>query len=191
MTVDGVTVSAPSASITGNSTDGYPVSGTTTPNAAIEILNEAGDVVGSTTADDTGAYTVTLDPADVAPEEALQVVAVVTAGGQDYRSNATPITVPADIEQTGTPTIDPVTAGDTTISGTAEPGSTVTVTITDQEPVTAETDDEGNWLAEVPAVWWRYSYGRCRSRRQRAKRANQRWSRRSDRSSTDSDRQRQ
>ncbi|MBF0009967.1 LPXTG cell wall anchor domain-containing protein [Enterococcus casseliflavus] len=152
VTVDGVTVSAPSASITGNSTDGYPVSGTTTPNAAIEILNEAGDVVGSTTADDTGAYTVTLDPADVAPAEALQVVAVVTAGGQDYRSNATPITVPADIEQTGTPTIDPVTAGDTTISGTAEPGSTVTVTITDQEPVTAETDDEGNWLAEVPAV---------------------------------------
>ncbi|MEY8663802.1 Ig-like domain-containing protein [Enterococcus innesii] len=152
VTVDGVTVSAPSASITGNSTDGYPVSGTTTPNAAIEILNEAGDVVGSTTADDTGACTVTLDPADVAPEEALQVVAVVTAGGQDYRSNATPITVPADIEQTGTPTIDPVTAGDTTISGTAEPESTVTVTITDQEPVTAETDDEGNWLAEVPAV---------------------------------------
>ncbi len=36
------------------------------------------------TADDTGAYTVTLDPTDVAPEEALQVVAVVTAGGQDY-----------------------------------------------------------------------------------------------------------
>ncbi|MGF1993711.1 Ig-like domain-containing protein [Enterococcus casseliflavus] len=152
VSVDSVTVSAPSASITGNSTEGYPVSGTTTPNAAIEILNEAGDVVGSTTADDTGAYTVTLDPSDVAPEEALQVVAVVTAGGQDYRSNATPITVPADIEQTGTPTIDPVTAGDTTISGTAEPGSTVTVTITDQEPVTAETDDEGNWLAEVPAV---------------------------------------
>lgn len=152
VTVDGVTVSAPSASITGNSTDGYPVSGTTTPNAAIEILNEAGDVVGSTTADDAGAYTVILDPADVAPEEALQVVAVVTAGGQDYRSNATPITVPADIEQTGTPTIDPVTAGDTTISGTAEPGSTVTVTITGQEPVTPETDDEGNWLAEVPAV---------------------------------------
>ncbi len=121
----------------------------------------------STTADDTGAYTVTLDPTDVAPEEALQVVAVVTAGGQDYRSNATPITVPADIEQTGTPTIDPVTAGDTTISGTAEPGSTVTVTITDQ-PVTAETDDGKLACRSASSLWWRYSLGRCGSRRQRA-----------------------
>jgi len=96
VSVNGLNVAAPTATITGNSTDGYPVTGTAAANAAIEILNEAGDIVGSTTADDKGAYTVTLDPDDVAPEEALQVVAVVTAGGQDYRSTGTTLVVPAD-----------------------------------------------------------------------------------------------
>ena len=48
-------------------------------------------------------------------------------------------------EQTETPTIDPVAAGDTTISGTAEPDSTVTVTIGNEQPVTAVADAQGNW----------------------------------------------
>lgn len=72
---------------------------------------------------------MTLDPADVAAEETLNVTAVVTAGGETYRSNPTPVVVPADILQTETPTIDPVSAGDTTVSGTAEPGATVTITL--------------------------------------------------------------
>ena len=55
-------------------------------------------------------------------------------------------------EQTETPTIDPVAAGDTTISGTAEPDSTVTVTIGNEQPVTAVADAQGNWTAEVPEV---------------------------------------
>ena len=55
-------------------------------------------------------------------------------------------------EQTETPTIDPVAAGDTTISGTAEPDSTVTVTIGNEQPVTAVADALGNWTAEVPEV---------------------------------------
>ncbi|MCB8590697.1 Ig-like domain-containing protein [Enterococcus lactis] len=154
VSVNGLTVAAPTATITGNSTDGYPVTGTAAANAAIEILNEAGDIVGSTTADDKGAYTVTLDPDDVAPEEALQVVAVVTAGGQDYRSTGTTLVVPADDVEglTETPTIDSVTAGDTTIGGTAEPGATVTVTLPDGTEVTTETDDEGNWSVNVPEL---------------------------------------
>ena len=86
--------------------------------------------------------------------ESLTVVAVLTASGKEYRSNATPIVVPLDQEeqQTATPTIDPVKAGDTTISGTAEPGSTVTVTIGENEQITTETDEEGNWTVEVPEV---------------------------------------
>ena len=43
-------------------------------------------------------------------------------------------------------------AGDDTISGTAEPGSTVTITNGDKDPVVVEADEEGNWTAEVPEV---------------------------------------
>ncbi|MFP9075840.1 hypothetical protein ACLI2N_17890, partial [Enterococcus faecalis] len=80
----------------------------------------------SGTADDDGNYRIEIAPDQVTPEENLNVTAVVSAGGKDYRSGATTVVVPADNRenQTATPTIDPVSAGDTTVSGTAEPGST-------------------------------------------------------------------
>ena len=39
-----------------------------------------------------------------------------------------------------------------TISGTAEPGSTVTITNGDKRSVVVEADDQGNWTAELPEV---------------------------------------
>ena len=51
--------------------EGYPVTGNGPANAAIEILNEAGDVVGTGTTDENGDYTITLTSEDVAPEEKL------------------------------------------------------------------------------------------------------------------------
>lgn len=149
--VSGISVSAPTASITGNQRDGYPVAGRTTANADIEITNAQGEVVGSGTADGDGNYRIVIAPDQVTPEENLNVAAIVTAGGQEYRSANTPVTVPA-ASQTEIPTIDPVTAGDDTISGTAEPGSTVTITNGDKDPVVVEVDEEGNWTAEVPEV---------------------------------------
>jgi len=80
--VEGVTVAAPTASISGNSTDGYQVTGTAPANAAIEILNAANEVVGTGTADGDGNYTVELTAETVDPEETLNVVAIVTAGGK-------------------------------------------------------------------------------------------------------------
>ena len=151
VTVDGLTVTAPTASISGNEIDGYPVVGKAAPDATVEITNAQGDVVGTGTTDRDGNYRIVIAPDQVAPEENLNVAAIVTAGGKDYRSANTPITVPED-NQTGIPTIDPVTAGDDTISGTAEPGSTVTITNGDKDPVVVEADEEGNWTAEVPEV---------------------------------------
>ncbi|MGF1993710.1 Ig-like domain-containing protein [Enterococcus casseliflavus] len=148
--VNPLSVATPTAAISGNSTDGYPVTGTATPNAAIEILNAADEVVGSGEANEEGAYSITLSSSDVDPSEPLQVVAVVTAGGDEYRSAPLSIVVPAD--QTTTPTIEPVQAGDTSVGGTAEPGSTVTVEIPGEDPVTAETDEEGNWTVTVPEL---------------------------------------
>ncbi|MCC4044144.1 Ig-like domain-containing protein [Enterococcus gallinarum] len=154
VTANGLTVSAPTATISGNETDGYPVVGKTTADATIEITNAQGEVVGTGTADGEGNYRIIISPDQVAPEESLNVTAIVTAGGKDYRSGATTVVVPADNRenQTATPTIDPVSAGDKTISGTAEPGSTVTITVTGETPITVEADDQGNWTTDVPEV---------------------------------------
>ncbi|MFS1066333.1 Ig-like domain-containing protein, partial [Enterococcus faecalis] len=144
--VNPLSVATPTAAISGNSTDGYPVTGTTTPNAAIEILNDAGEVVGSGTANGDGEYTITLTDG-VSPAETLRVVAVVTAGGQEYRSPATTIVVPEDNaeDQTAAPTVAPVVAGDTTVSGTAESGAEVTVELPSGNTYTATANDEGEW----------------------------------------------
>lgn len=165
VTVSGISVSAPTASITGNQRDGYPVAGRTTANADIEITNAQGEVVGSGTADGDGNYRIVIAPDQVAPEENLNVAAIVTAGGKDYRSGNTPITVP--MEKTATPLIDPAIAGDETVSGTAEPGSSVILTINEAAPVMARilgglnttrafaaplelrADEAGNWRINV------------------------------------------
>ena len=94
--MDGLTVDAPTASISGNQTDGYPVVGETVANAVIEITNAQGEVVGTVTADEEGNYRIVIAPDQVDPEENLNVAAIVTAGGKDYRSGNTPITVPME-----------------------------------------------------------------------------------------------
>ncbi len=43
-----------------------------------------------------------------------------------------------------------VTSEDTTIGGTAEPGSTVTVTFPDGKTATGTADSEGNYTIEIP-----------------------------------------
>ncbi len=90
-------------------------------------------------------------PDQVTPEENLNVAAIVTAGGQEYRSANTPVTVPA-ASQTEIPTIDTIAAGDTAINGTAEPGASVTVAVDGEEPVTVVANDQGDWTANVPEV---------------------------------------
>ncbi|MGH1849061.1 Ig-like domain-containing protein [Enterococcus gallinarum] len=165
VTVDGLTVDAPTASISGNQTDGYPVVGETVANAVIEITNAQGEVVGTGTADEEGNYRIVIAPDQVDPEENLNVAAIVTAGGKDYRSGNTPITVP--MEKTATPLIDPAIAGDETVSGTAEPGSSVILIINEAAPVMARilgglnttrafaaplelrADEAGNWRINV------------------------------------------
>ena len=55
-------------------------------------------------------------------------------------------------DQTAAPTVAPVVAGATTVSGTAEPGADVTVELPNGETVTVAANDEGEWTATVPTV---------------------------------------
>ena len=82
VTVGGITVASPTASISGNEIDGYPVTGKAAANTTIEITNAQGDVVATGTTDGDGNYRIVIAPDQVAPEESLNVTAVVTAGGK-------------------------------------------------------------------------------------------------------------
>ncbi|MFQ3837513.1 Ig-like domain-containing protein [Staphylococcus pseudoxylosus] len=44
-----------------------------------------------------------------------------------------------------------VTSEATTVSGTAEPGSTVTVTFPDRTTATGTADDQGNYTVDIPS----------------------------------------
>ncbi|OEK79967.1 hypothetical protein AST05_02085 [Staphylococcus equorum] len=48
------------------------------------------------------------------------------------------------------PTVEEVTSEDTQVSGTAEPNSEVTVTFPDGTTVTGTTDEEGNYIIDIP-----------------------------------------
>ncbi|HEM6310563.1 TPA: hypothetical protein U2C79_002219, partial [Streptococcus suis] len=49
------------------------------------------------------------------------------------------------------PVVNTPTAGDKTVSGTTEPGATVTVTFPDGTEVTTTADENGNYKVDVPA----------------------------------------
>ncbi|MEJ7162656.1 Ig-like domain-containing protein, partial [Staphylococcus epidermidis] len=55
-----------------------------------------------------------------------------------------------DITAPEVPTINPVTSEDTTITGHAEPNSTVTVTFPEGKTATGTTDADGNYTIDIP-----------------------------------------
>ncbi|MCT3088333.1 ajor capsid protein, partial [Lactococcus lactis] len=78
--------------VTGNSTNGYTVTGTAEPGSTITIKDSGGATVGTGTANETGDYTVTL-PGSVGPNAPISVTATDAAGNM---SDPTPATTPAD-----------------------------------------------------------------------------------------------
>ncbi|MCD9096125.1 Ig-like domain-containing protein [Luteimonas fraxinea] len=116
---------APSAAI--NDT-GDTVSGLAEAGATVEVRNAAGDLLGSGAAGTDGRYTITLDPPLIAGEQLL-VTAIDGAGNV---SDPTALTAPdlTDVDAPPAPTAAINDAGDT-VSGQAEAGSTVTVSVGD------------------------------------------------------------
>ncbi|MDG4987234.1 Ig-like domain-containing protein, partial [Lactococcus lactis] len=114
--------------VTGNSTNGYTVTGTAEPGSTITIKDGSGATVGTGTANETGDYTVTL-PGSVGPNAPISVTATDIAGNV---SAPTPAKTPADPDTIApnAPTVEHVTGNSSkgyTVTGTAEPGSTVTI----------------------------------------------------------------
>ncbi|WP_285118833.1 Ig-like domain-containing protein [Lactococcus petauri] len=139
--------------ITGNSTDGYTVTGTAEAGSKVEIKDSTGTVIGTATADGSGNYSVTL-PASVGPNANITATATDAAGNV---SAPTAGKTPADADTTApdAPVITGITGNSTdgyTVTGTAEAGSKVEIKDSTGAVIgTATADGSGNYSVTLPA----------------------------------------
>ncbi|OOH87639.1 hypothetical protein BMT54_09675 [Pasteurellaceae bacterium 15-036681] len=128
--------------------DGTQVTGKAEPNSTVEILDENGDVIATTTADDEGNFTATLAK-PVANGDEVTAKAVDKAGNRSEESEP----LAADISKDTTPPEAPsatVSPDGTQVTGKAEPNSTVEITDEEGNVIgTAVADDEGNYTADL------------------------------------------
>nr|WP_246392736.1 Ig-like domain-containing protein [Halomonas organivorans] len=133
--------------------DGTTVSGTAEPNSAVEIRDpDTGDVVGTGQADASGNYAITTDT-PLEDGKDYDVVAIDDAGNVSEPATATGDI--ADTTAPDAPTVDSVVntldengvPDGTTVSGSAEPNSTVEIRDPDTGEVvgTGPADENGDY----------------------------------------------
>ncbi|WP_333494132.1 Ig-like domain-containing protein [Enterococcus faecalis] len=150
---DETTVTAPTITgVTGNSTAGYEVKGTADANATVEIRNAGGAVIGTGTADGTGAFTVTIPAGEAGANETLTAVAKNASGTE---STPTTFQTPADEATVTAPTITGVTGNSTAgyeVKGTADANATVEIRNAGGTVIgTGTADGTGAFTVTVPA----------------------------------------
>ena len=135
--------------VTGNTTQGYQVTGTAELGTTIEVRATDGTVLGTATTGPTGQYTVTLASGKATAKQTVNVVAKNDTG---LESQPTTAMTPADVT---TPTIGDITGDSTTgyeITGTADPNTIIEVRNPDGTIIgTTTTDDQGNFTVDLPA----------------------------------------
>ncbi|WP_195950983.1 Ig-like domain-containing protein [Enterococcus faecalis] len=146
-------VTAPTVTgVTGNSTAGYEVKGTADANATVEIRNAGGTVIGTGTADGTGAFTVTIPAGEAGANETLTAVAKNASGTE---STPTTFQTPADETTVTAPTITGVTGNSTAgyeVKGTADANATVEIRNAGGAVIgTGTADGTGAFTATIPA----------------------------------------
>ncbi|MBD3942225.1 hypothetical protein IF188_11010 [Microbacterium sp. NEAU-LLC] len=125
-----------------------PITGTAEANATVTVTIDGAEA-GTTTADDTGAWTFTPTTPLEDGEHTVVATATDAAGHESPESNTVTFTV--DTEAPAAPVIESPATGDVVdtatppITGTAEANSTVTVTIDGAEAGTTTADDTGAW----------------------------------------------
>ena len=150
---DEATVTAPTITgVTGNSTAGYEVKGTADANATVEIRNAGGTVIGTGTADGTGAFTVTIPAGEAGANETLTAVAKNASGTE---STPTTFQTPADEATVTAPTITGVTGNSTAgyeVKGTADANATVEIRNAGGTVIgTGTADGTGAFTVTIPA----------------------------------------
>ncbi|HBO4658149.1 TPA: Ig-like domain repeat protein, partial [Pseudomonas aeruginosa] len=134
ITVDGVAPNAPVV----EPSNGSELSGTAEPGSSVTLTDGNGNPIGQTTDDANGNWSFT-------PSTPLPDGTVVNVVARDAAGNSSPpASVTVDAVAPATPTVDP--SNGTTLSGTAEPGSSVTLTDGNGNPIGQVTaDGSGNW----------------------------------------------
>ncbi|MND38125.1 Cna protein B-type domain protein [compost metagenome] len=133
-TVDGVAPGAPTI----NLSNGSSLSGTAEPNSTVTLTDGSGNPIGQATTDGSGNWTYT-PTTPIADGTVINVVAQDAAG-----NTSAPTSTTVDSQAPAAPAVNP--SNGSTISGTAEPGSTVTLTDGSGNPIGQVTaDGSGNW----------------------------------------------
>ncbi|MCS9737087.1 Ig-like domain-containing protein [Pseudomonas aeruginosa] len=134
ITVDGVAPNAPVV----EPSNGSELSGTAEPGSSVTLTDGNGNPIGQTTADANGNWSFT-------PSTPLPDGTVVNVVARDAAGNSSPpASVTVDAVAPATPMVNP--SNGTTLSGTAEPGATVTLTDGNGNPIGQVTaDGSGNW----------------------------------------------
>ncbi|WP_244971527.1 Ig-like domain-containing protein [Staphylococcus pasteuri] len=127
--------------------DDTQITGKAEPGSTVTVTFPDG-TTATGTADDDGNYVINIPSSeDLKGGETLPV----TATDKDGNKSEPATTVVTDTTAPNVPTVNPVTSDDTQITGKAEPGSTVTVTFPDGTTATGTTDDNGNYVINIPA----------------------------------------
>ncbi len=133
--------------LTGKAGTKTPVEVSAEPGSTVSLYDKDGNKIGEATADENGKATIT--PTVDLPEGNVTVKATDAAGNVSVPSDpakATDTTAPA------APVVNTVKAGDTAVTGTAEAGSTVEVTLPDGSKVSATADQDGNYSVPVSGL---------------------------------------
>src|SRR5699024_957625 len=129
------------------------VTGTAEPGSTVTIKDENGNIVGETTADDYGECEADVEGGGLADGEEYEVTATDKAGNE-----SDPTTITGDTTAPEAPDVEDITNNfddngnveSTTVTGTAEPGSTVTIKDENGNIVRETTaDDDGNFEVVV------------------------------------------
>ena len=123
------------------------ITGTGEPGATITITLPDGTKLTGTV-DPDGTFTIDIpNHITLNPGDELEVVQTDESGN---RSNPVDIFVTDNIAPLA-PVINPITSGDTTITGTGEPGATITITLPDGTTLTGTVNPDGTFTIDIPA----------------------------------------
>ncbi|MER0804108.1 Ig-like domain-containing protein, partial [Pseudomonas aeruginosa] len=133
-TVDAIAPATPTV----NLSNGSSLTGTAEPGSTVTLTDGNGNPIAEVTADGSGNWTYT-------PSTPIANGTVVNVVAQDAAGNSSPgASVTVDSQAPAAPVVNP--SNGTTLSGTAEPGSSVTLTDGNGNPIGQVTaDGSGNW----------------------------------------------
>ena len=134
--------------LTGKAGTKTPVEVTAEPGSTVALYDKDGNKIGEATADNTGKATIT--PTVAIPAGNVTAKATDPAGNTSDASD--PMVATTDTTAPAKPVANTVKAGDTAITGTAEAGSTVEVTLPDGSKVSAKAGQDGNFSVPVSGL---------------------------------------